>query len=901
MARTGSFGMAPRAQPSLRSTILAIYREQEARRDQNLMEAWQKGGFFTDENGKRHKATDERVLKHWRDRLKGISTEDPLYDTYKNAVLQYEYAIAESKMTVRYAQEKISDSEAAAFYLNWAKRVPRDSEFYRVLQRDAARYMRAAKAKQSANTAASEEEAYKAQQEALERKFQGPGQLSTWIVTMLAQHGNRATEQGPVLGETVIGQTRDIDAGSNLDKIGLPGVDELLGLLSSLYITGRTVEEDPNTGAKRFGAAETNINPGVIFHDGAGDPVTGPQLLAMVREADPSFSGKFDLAYFQGTIAKQKEGVKKAIRVALKTGHAAQAAELSKYLEVVNEKGNQVNAWPVMESYADLKEQEAAIMADNSLLPKAKKAALEANRAAIGALANDKRIQRDDHLVAQLRDEGLGIEGTVTVSEDMIGARNGYAPEQTPRTSEVMDMNAIIGQLDQTIQLTSDPASGYVMTTGTYTKQDLDGDGFPDFKPGPGGSAVGAALITEITALSGASQPVTMLIPNGNGQGVTPMMFVPTPSTFVAFRPDGTKVRIDPSADSFPFIRVPGPNGPVDLFRVVDAKTGKEDWTVDPPGGPNIKRNSTASGVEWDLSGIVPPEDLTGPTGGEFPGIPGVRMDGKKPGAVRGRGQTPGAAKPGTLVIDPEAAIWGSDPVRSAIGHDPNTDSFSPTLAFLKTLPDGEQLITQYSKDDAFLRILRNDASRSAGMTFDPEVNDYVGTPEQDALRSENTLEGTRAIGRAVNRDWKAPVMPSAKDDWSRDPNTGTEFKGARPATRAGKHGIDYGKHLVGLPADELRLRDSDNKLGLMTRYLIPGTNQLAPTPRRQAGPGGSPDIKVATSLVLPGIAGVVRPGDPPSVKPPSATNTDAYRIPGSPQQQSTRIAPSGGKQYRVK
>src|SRR6478736_4403052 len=98
MARTGSFGRLPRSVPSLTNTLIAIAREQANTEDQNIMDAWQKGGTV---DGK--KVTDKMVLAHWHERLKDISPDDPLYDTYKNLIQQYEYSIAESKMTAKYA------------------------------------------------------------------------------------------------------------------------------------------------------------------------------------------------------------------------------------------------------------------------------------------------------------------------------------------------------------------------------------------------------------------------------------------------------------------------------------------------------------------------------------------------------------------------------------------------------------------------------------------------------------------------------------------------------------------------------------------------------------------------------------------------------------------------------
>ena len=118
MARTGRFGRSPRQANSLTSTLVAIAREYQNQRAQNIMDAWQKGGTF---EGK--KATDEVVLAFWRDKAAGVSKDDPLYDTYHNAQTQLDYTIHESKMTAQYAQHKVSDGAMVSFYLNWASAV----------------------------------------------------------------------------------------------------------------------------------------------------------------------------------------------------------------------------------------------------------------------------------------------------------------------------------------------------------------------------------------------------------------------------------------------------------------------------------------------------------------------------------------------------------------------------------------------------------------------------------------------------------------------------------------------------------------------------------------------------------------------------------------------------------
>jgi len=141
VVRRGGYSHVPRTAPNLANTILSIAREMAAAQDRNIMDAWKNGGVF---DGK--PATDKTVLSYWRGRLDDVDPQDPLYDTYKNTVMQLEYGIEQSKQDLLYTQGKLSDGQYAQFFINWAKKVPRDSEFWRVLQKDAAQLMERARA-----------------------------------------------------------------------------------------------------------------------------------------------------------------------------------------------------------------------------------------------------------------------------------------------------------------------------------------------------------------------------------------------------------------------------------------------------------------------------------------------------------------------------------------------------------------------------------------------------------------------------------------------------------------------------------------------------------------------------------------------------------------------------------
>lgn len=157
MAREGRFGRLPRTAPNLASVIVAMVREINAQEDANILNAWENGGEY-----KGRKVTDEMLLRHFRSRRDAISKTDPLYDKWDQAVDNYEFSIAESKMTLKYAQHKVGEGEMAAFYRKWAGKVPVHSEAYRDLMRSAAQFVDAAQARSSAGRAASSQAAYNA-------------------------------------------------------------------------------------------------------------------------------------------------------------------------------------------------------------------------------------------------------------------------------------------------------------------------------------------------------------------------------------------------------------------------------------------------------------------------------------------------------------------------------------------------------------------------------------------------------------------------------------------------------------------------------------------------------------------------------------------------------------------
>lgn len=169
MAMRGRFGRLPRAAPSLVSTIVALAQQYQGQRDRNIETAWKEGGLF---EGK--PVTDEIFLNHWKGRLASVDPQDPMWDYYNNLIHTYEFTIAESKIGLQYAEGKVDEAAMKAFYQSWAKKLPKDSEAYRQLMTQAAKFKSAAGASGRGSGRASAEAAYYKAQQATFDKYEAP-------------------------------------------------------------------------------------------------------------------------------------------------------------------------------------------------------------------------------------------------------------------------------------------------------------------------------------------------------------------------------------------------------------------------------------------------------------------------------------------------------------------------------------------------------------------------------------------------------------------------------------------------------------------------------------------------------------------------------------------------------
>ena len=285
MATRARFGRLPRAAPSLTSTIVALAQEYQNVRDRNIEDAWKNGGLF---EGK--KVTDKMFLDHWKTRLGEVSPDDPMWDYYNNLISQTEFSIEESKMGQKYAEEKVSEAEMAAFYRKWAAKLPTDSEAYRQLMTQAAKFKAAAGARSRGSSAQAKAAAYERAQQDTYNKYEAAYDVAT---TLLAQYA----------------QSKNL-----LDVVDL---------------------NDPDGGWSKLTTAAGGNDPlnfANLLSDLMADPDLKAQFTAAVRRADPNFSGDFtdeslaNLANTASNGARIRENRANVMGDSSGANHAAQKA-----------------------------------------------------------------------------------------------------------------------------------------------------------------------------------------------------------------------------------------------------------------------------------------------------------------------------------------------------------------------------------------------------------------------------------------------------------------------------------------------------------------------------------------------------------------------------------------------
>jgi hypothetical protein len=858
MARTGVFGRQPRVSQSLNSTLVAIARQFQQQRDQNLMDAWQKGGAF---EGK--KATDALVLAHWKERLNGISPDDPLHDTYANAVTQIDYSIHESKMTALYALGKTSDGQMVNFYLGWAKKVPKDSEFFRVLQRDAGQYMRSAKANSASLAKQHAEDLYQSQQNDTRKGMEAAGEYIIDTLRRVAQSGYAPNGIAAPIAAP--------GSGSDLTDFDPSDPATMLRLLQVIEPHSAGSDRNPEAPAGHFSG-----NADVIYHDDDKKPVTGKDIIATLQKLDPSWQPgqPLDVAHVTDLLDRQVQGLDQRIARANATGHLTDATNLSKSKEYVALLNRQVAAWPVEKAYSDLRATFDAVANDPTASPAAVLRAWQSYQGQLTSLANDPRIAADDNLRSRLIGEANGDSSQPTLAESFTGLQGGEFSGQAKDSKNTADhMQYLLDQQDAV-------ATGAAYWT--YGKTNSQGV----FVPQAGGTEIGAASTDAIDAGGQNKQQITVPDPRG---GVPITMFVTAVPVYATAKDPTTGEPLSPTSGQ--------PIG----YAYDIAKGGKTVtmygfqtngqgfvFSEDPPWDSSLKSTASSNGgnhIEVDFTPIVAQSVYGGinPDTGQPTGAVDMNQNNEFGAGLGIRGAKAnqnGPVTPGKLVFDPTALATSTSDRNATGSADPSTDFQSLTLANLMSDREGLTILSNLDKNPAIKLQLDNDAHAYAGDQFDYASGQYIpGTGDQNKYNAAQQQIGMASAGNEIVGA-VGGVVNRAIQLWQRD-TTGSPFPNGSTIVPNNAGGSTV------MPPTNQKLA-SDSVIGTAFHALgsifKSGTNQINPPTEAD---NKQFQIKSGITMTVPGYT-------PPMVNPINLS-TGSVAIPNNQGGSTAPTSAQGG------
>lgn len=834
MARRGvaGFGRNPRAQTSLTNQLVNLAREQENQRDQNIMSAWQKGGLF---EGK--KVTDSMVLAHWKERMANLSHDDPNYDQYQEAYTQYQYAIEESKTTAAYAQHKLSDSQVAAFYINWSKKVPKDSEFYRALQRDGAQFMQAATAKGKAAAAAAKAKAYADGINNISKRDEATGNYLIDTLTTLAKNG--APNQGVALGGL-------IGSNENLFSFKADDPEQMLRLLSLIT---------PPVHTNRVGGAPiysgTQPTDGVLFHDENGKPVTGQTIAAQLGKLDPHFhaGGTIDLGYVKTKLDQQIRGVQARIDLATKTGHISDAARWKTDKSNLVSLAREVQVYPATQNYMHLRQAYYDVANDPSSLPQDKLAAYQKYTSGLKDLAGDPAIATDDAFRSAILGEANGDANTVTIGESF--NRMGAGDTNGQNNDTVLQANQA-AQWQADTDFMAKNADTAVYTTGKYDKQGV-------FTPQVGGPALGISDMATVQGTTGGV-PLTMFIPSATGGKPVPVL-VPPAAVYVTTGDLKATGADKPAGYIYSYTT----GGHEQKFYGFQTGSGMKYFT-DPPWDATLPTTQDSKGLHINISSIVQP----GQTGVTVTPVrttvyPGRSMTGQP---ITGKG-VPGTDY--TVVIDPTSALLGSDKAMNAAGPSPFTSFDNPILAGLMSTPEGQSMYSSLKDNPDFQRTLQLQDYALAGFQADGKGGWTPGVGDPLKLAQLHNQEALAGTTQADFNTWFTKAFSSFNK------TTTTPLVGPKN-TSPGKTQDDL------LPLDKL----AGTPLAAMGNATTPNTNLLTSGQTAQSDASEATRIKLAGTLTLPAVPAT-------NIKPTGVPTVTSTTPSVAPQSASPNLAPPVG------
>lgn len=831
MARRAKIGQAPRAAQSLTATIIAIAREMQNQEAQNLMDAWQKGGSW---EGK--KATDEEVLKYWNGRLKDIATTDPNYDTYKNTVYQLDYTIHESKVQTAYAQGKMTEGQVASFYLGWANKVPRDSEFYRVLQRDAAQFTRAAAAKSKAAVAQAQEKAYQDGQLSTYNRHEATGNYLQGILTKYAQ------TKGALIG-----------ADGNISNFDPSDPQAIINFINSISNT-------PGVTNKREGGNVPGGVAGVLYHDPlTGKAVTGQQVLDTLHKMDPHFNGQLTLGYVTGALTDQMRGQTIRLERATKTGHSTDVNRIMGDQRSTSEFARETKAWPAVAAYEAARTIFLQTWGNKANPPEVMLAAHDQYVKDLTAIA-DKYPALDDNTRTRIMNEATGVSSTTTLAEDPFGLANqdntttgighkGDTAETQFDVNRYANMKAAV-----------DAGAAY-WTTGT-----TDSNGI--FHAGGGGTEIGASQDKQ------PPNSQIVYVPQGGNMPMLPLLVPTRPVYAKIVDENGNSIGSTPNQAQVGLSTDVPINGVMTRLYGFKTTDGETRWTQDAPW---------AKGVTEDDSGkdsIVLTYAVTKPD-------PNTIADGDPTWHIK--------TKPdGTQVIDgvnPGTIVF--DPARNAAGPDPATDFPSPTIAANSQNPDARVAMYQQSKDDAFIHQINLDNATNTGgidaqgqpvnptayASANAVANIAMTTPEQAAGQASAISDILHAVPGLWNRVTTAKIASASPQSQANPQNPqGAGF---------GPLGVNVGGAAIGapvapapLPSDQVK----DTPFQTLGAVFQPFVNAF----KTEFGIPDQQTVSGPNQIKVPTVKGAYNPPNPAVTEPkvPSSSyipvNPAQKPLPGS-------------------
>lgn len=849
MARRGKFGKLTVVSSSITSSIISIAREMQQAEYQNMLDAWQKGGTV---DGK--PVTDEMFLKYVKGRLDGLSKSDPMYDSWKLQYDQTDYGIQESKQYTAYKQGKLSDAGMAQFYLNWAKKVPVNSEFYRTLQKDAAQFTQAAAARGRAGASKAKSDAYNSYAQEIGNKYIAVGDILTQTMTTIAKNNN------------LIGADQD---------------------LSDFMLAG---QNDPG----RMETLLAQINAAM-----KADPKQYAAFVNQIKSYDPSWDGNLTSSYFASALKSSVQGHNLLASRASADGYTSVAKAQNKAAGTATTLGAEVKSWPVATSYSQAREtfdrvyndptatqldkQQAAADFADKIDTFAKTPGLDAAMA--NRLLNDSAALRGDPRAANQPSFYENYLGSQHLTVGSTSVNTGDASGENVRFQTEMQRAAFMQQ-----QMASNPLA-YV-----YASSTIGPDGQPTYDP----SGKGEVAIVPVASVAVSGNTAVIPVPTVGGDAI--MQAVPI-HEIVMDDPTGRNSKGTTVGVSMQY----NMGGQKVTLYGVTRPDGSVDWTPVSPFNDNVSETAGSDGtVHLSIPSTTDPNVELSALDKQYPGIglagifqKGVPAAGEKwtyqtaakPGkgqagtgsevtitwtgqgfttstqdkAYDAAGSVVGTQSSATVPVTPPQdvkAVW--DNARLAAGPNPRLDFTTPAMAALVASKSSGDAVVSAWNNPLFQQKLYDEEVKAAG--GDPNKLAAIAAADQNlahnmadigpdvvyhADREYANGRGDLLVQSLGMQKTGQPAVPAVK--------TGTSIiVPGVPAASSGEHPGKEQDSLLSMAGSLVSQQPTFQGRGGLGLTLAP-----APKPTPTTTPTATPTAKPT-------------PTSPPASTPPAPTPTPA-------------------------